>query len=260
MSLQWEGIHRVRAVVLPDGTDTDGRSVAVSRTALVTWRSDLQGVLFQAYVNGRFAGATQHPDQRQLVIRTPASFDAAAHVEVVAVQPTEVHLDFSGQCSGRMDDARVTLILLRSQRLPIGASIDIYQGCGEGAIDYRSPVNAEPIPVWPCPQDKAGFGMARFGEGDFGFDSAAAIGFGKGRFGRGEFGLDADTIEWISPVRPEGIYRFGVVVTDESGRTSPPGETGPVTITPSARPAASLSVASFEPEANHLTLRIADRD
>ncbi len=259
MSFQREGISNVRVVVLPDGIGADGPAAALSRTALLTWQSSLAGVLFQTYVNGRRAGATVHPRQRQMVIQTPASFEAAVHVEVVAVDPAEAHIDLGPELTAASPDRqRVTLTLLRSQHLSAGATINIYSDAGSGVIDYDAPLNASPIPVWPCRQDKAGFGMAAFGTGDFGLDSAAGVGFGKGCYGWGEFGMDADALEWVSPVLAAGTYRFGVVVIDDHGNVSPPSETLPVTITPPARPAAWLGIAAFDPQADRLTLTVSD--
>ena len=259
MSFQREGITNVRAVVLPDGMAAGGQFSALSRTALVTWRSNREGMLHQVYVNGRLAGATVHPRQRQMAIQTLASFEAAVRVEVIAVHSAEAHVDFADQLDGsRIDSGRVKLTLLRSQNLPVDASVDVYFDNGTGEIDYEEPLSASPVPIWPCWQDKAGFGMASFGAGDFGLDSAASIGFGKGCFGLGEFGMDADVIEWFSPILPAGQYRFGVVVTDRRGNESTASETATVTIVPPARPAASLDIAAFDPSANCLTLSISD--
>ena len=98
--------------------------------------------------------------------------------------------------------------------------------------------------------------MSRFGLSDFGWDSAAAVGFGKGCFGYGQCGLDADTITWTSPILPSGTYKFGVRVRDASGRQSTSSETGPITVTPAARPAEGLSVSSFDKQTNQLVLNV----
>ena len=66
-----EGIENVRVVVLPDAVAADGRGTAFSRTALVIWKSWLEDMLYQVYVNGRFAGVTVDPQQRQLIIQAP---------------------------------------------------------------------------------------------------------------------------------------------------------------------------------------------
>ncbi len=259
MSFLREGIDCVRVFPLPDGVAADGRSAAVSRAALVTWRSSHTDRLYQVYTDGRFAGATLDGQQRSLVIQVPSSFQAAVRIEVVAVEPEQAHVDFAAQLGEPAGgNGRVKLTLLRSQALPIGATIDIYTDNGAGQIDYGEPVNAVPLAVWPCTQDKAGFGMAEFGTGDFGYDSATAVGFGKGSFGRGQFGLDADTLEWVSPALPLGRYRFGVKVTDPHGNESLASETEPVTVVPPATPAAGLDIVAFDPATNQLTLRISD--
>ena len=257
MSFVREGIDHVRVLVLPDGVADDGRGAAVSRSALVTWRSCHSTMLHQIYINGLFAGTTIDVEQRRLVIQSPCSLESAVHVEVVAVEPTEADVDFAGQL-GRavVNDGRVRLTLLRSQTLPSGAAVNIYSDNGTGQIDYEEAVNVSPIAIWPCAQDKAGFGMAQFGAGDFGYDAAASIGFGKGVFGYAEFGLDADLIGWISPALPAGRYRFGARVTDAPGNESPASETDPITVVPAPKPAEELAVATFDLLANQLTLKV----
>lgn len=251
------GIENVRVFVLPDGVTAGGRCITVSRAALVTWHSSLEGLCHQAYVNGRFAGATLDAEQRRLVIQAPSSFQAAVRVEVVGVEPKDAHIDFSDKIERpAVGSGRVRLTILRSQSLPAAATANVYFDNGTGQIDYASPLNSTPIPIWPCPQDKAGFGLAQFGTGDFGYDAAAAVGLGKGSFGNGQFGLDADTVEWTSPALPLGRYRFGVRIVDAHGNESPASETEPVTVTPGAKPAAGLEIASFDPQTNQLTLRI----
>ncbi len=260
MSFLREGIDHVRVLPLPDGVAADGRSAAVSRAALVTWRSSHIDKLHQVYAGGRFAGATIDVEQRSLIIQAPSSFQSAAGVEVIAVEPEEAHVNFAAQIAGpAAGNGRVKLTLLRSQALPIDARINIYTDNGAGQIDHMEPVNALPLPVWPCARDKAGFGMAQFGTGDFGYDSAAAIGFGKGNFGRGLFGLDADTLEWVSPRLPLGRYRFGVKVIDAHGNESLASKTEPMAVVPAATPAAGLDITTFDPAINQLTLRISDQ-
>jgi hypothetical protein len=150
------------------------------------------------------------------------------------------------------------LTILRSQTLPAGATANVYFDHGAGPIDYTAPLNPVPIPVWACRQDKAGFGMAQFGTGDFGHDAAASVGFGQGRFGHGPFGLDADAIEWLSPPLPLGRYRFGIRITDARGNESPACETEAIPVVPVAKPATGLDIVSFAPQTHQLTLRILD--
>lgn len=146
--------------------------------------------------------------------------------------------------------------MLRSQNLPISATAQIYFDNGTGEIDYDNPLNDSPIRVWPARQDKAGFGMSRFGASDFGYDSAAAVGFGKGSFGNGQFGLDADTFEWVSAPMQAGVYKFALKITDEAGNESSGSETIQVTVTPAARPAEQVSISSFDKQTNQLVLSV----
>jgi len=257
MSFVREGIDRVRALVLPDGVADDGRGAAVSRSALVTWRSCHSAMLHQVYVNGRFAGVTIDAEQRRLVIPSPCSLESAVRVEVVAVEPAEADVDFACQLGQRVvSDGRVRLTLLRSQTLPAEATVNIYSDNGTGQIDYEDALNVSPIAIWACARDKVGFGMTQFGAGDFGYDAAASMGFGKGVFGRAEFGLDADLIEWTSPALPAGEYRFGAKVSDARGNEGPASETDPITVVPAPKPAEDLGVASFDPLTNQLTLKV----
>ena len=258
MSFLREGIENVRALALPDGIAADGRPAALSHAALIIWRSTLEGKLYQVYVNGMLAGTTVDATQRQLTVRTPASFESAVRVEIVAVCPQDAARDFGNELGRPTGGGHVKLTLLRNQNFPIAGALNIYCDTGTGVIDYAEPLNASPVPVWPCRQDKAGFGMAQFGEGDFGYESAAAVGFGKGSFGRGGFGLDADVIEWISPVLPLGTYRFGVTVRDTAGTESLAGETEPIAVIPAAKPAVGLGILEFNEHTSQLTLNISD--
>lgn len=250
-------IESVRAFELPSGIRADGRCAPTPRAALVKWRSSLQDMFYQVYVNGRFAGSTVDSEQRQMAVPIPTSLESPVHIEVVAVTAEQVDADFSIELQQpKADSGRVRIVLLRSQSLPIGATAQIYLDNTTGQINYDNPLTNSPIKVWPAWQDKAGFAMSGFGLGDFGYDSAAAVGFGKGSFGNGQFGLDADTIEWIGPPLQSGIYKFGVKIADEFGNQSSAVETAPITVTPAARPADELRVSSFDKQANQLLLVI----
>lgn len=255
-----EGIEDVRTVILPDTVSGQGRRAAFSQVALVRWRSSRQGDLYQVYVNGCLAGVTVDLVQRHLVVCAPSSFEAAVAVEVVAVAPHEAHIDFADEIAlSPRCTSRIRLVFLRNQTLPRAAMANVYFDNGTQNIDYATPINLAPIPVWPLWQDKAGFGTAQFGTGDFGYDAAAAVGHGKGAFGRGSFGLDADTVEWISPALSLGRYRFGVKILDEHSSEGLASETAAMTIVPGARPAAGLGIGTFDKQTNELTLRIEDR-
>jgi hypothetical protein len=258
MSFRREGIENVRAFTLPDGIAADGSCAAISSAVLVTWRSIWAGMLHQVYINGRFAGATVDAEQRQLVVQPPGSFQSAVCMEVVAVEPTDAQTDFADDLDPPPASGRVRLSILRSQTLPLGGTADVYFDNGSGQIDYGTPLNPSPIVIWPCFQDKAGFGTAQFGAGDFGYDSAACVGFGKGSFASGPFGMDADIMEWISPLLPLGRYRFGVKIRYSYGNESAASETAPIAVVPPAKPAAALSIAAFDPQTNQLTPRVSD--
>lgn len=257
MAITGEGIDAVRVFELPAGIWADGEGAAMSRAALVTWRSRLEGKFYQVYANGKFAGTTLDSQQREIVVQIPISFCSAVKIEVFAVGPEEAHIDFGSDITpGIVDSGRVKITMLREQGLPVGASAKIYGDSGQGQIDYDQPVNKLPIRIWAAWQDKAGFGMAGFGNGDFGFDGAAAVGFGKGNFGHGRFGFDADAVEWMSEVMPAWAYRFGVKVSDERGNEGDTSETSPVVVAPGARPADGLRVTSFDGQTGQLVLEV----
>jgi hypothetical protein len=257
MSLNSDGIDSVRVFDLPTGIRADGQFVKEPRLALVKWRSTRNDKLHQVYVNGRYAGTTLDSRQRQLLVPVPTSLESPVRIEVFAVEAEYADMDFSSELDRPpVDSGSVKITMLRSQNLPIDCAADIYFDNGTGQIDYDNPITDKPIRIWPAWQDKAGFGMSRFGLGDFGWDSTAAVGFGKGSFGHGQFGLDADTIEWTSPTLPSGTYKFGIKVKNAAGRQSTGSETEPITVTPVARPAEGLSVSSFNKQTNQLVLNI----
>jgi len=258
MGLVGEGIRLVRACELPGGIWADGGFFGAPRVALVEWSADA-GVgdkLFQVYVNGRYAGATADVDQRRMIVPLPASLETPVRVEVFAVEQDEAHRDFSDELDRWVGNGRVRLSLLRSQELPVRATAEVYFDNGTGTVDYDEPLNDEPIRIWPAWQDKAGHGMSRFGVGDFGYDGAAAVGFGRGCFGIAQFGLDADVIEWFSPALADGVYKFGVKVTDEKGNTGSGVEVGPVTVMRVARPVDELAISQFDESSGQLVLAI----
>lgn len=260
MALISDGIKSVRAIELPCGIRANGNYIGTPRAALVRWRSGLSDMLYQVYVNGQYAGATVDGQQREMIVWLPTSPQSPVRIEVFAITPQQAHIDFSSQIKKPpVDSGRVKISLLRSQNLPLGATAMVYFDDGTGEIDYRMPLSDLPIRIWPGWQDKAGFGMSRFGISDFGYDSAAAAGFGKGSFGNGQFGIDADTIEWTSPVLTAGVYKFAVKVIDDRGNAGSGSETKPITVTPAARPAEKLSISSFDKQTNQLVLQIKDR-
>ncbi len=257
MGLISEGIDKVRAFELAGGIGADGQTIDCPRAALVQWRSSWSDKFHQVYVNGQLAGATLDTDQLQLIVQVPSCGDSPVRIEVFAVEAKDVYEDFSSELSSSVyESGRVKIKLMRSQALPMDSTVQVYFDNGTGEIDYDNPLNDTPIQVWPVWQDKAGFGMSRFGVSDFGYDGAAAAGFGRGWFGYGEFGFDADTLEWVSELLEAGTYKFGIKVTDKKGNQSNSTETRQVTVIPAARPAEEVSVQSFDKQSNELILSI----
>ncbi len=257
MALVSSGIEKVRAFELPSGIWPDGSYTRCPRIALVKWHSRLSNMFYQVYVDGRYAGSTLDSQQRQMMVQIPTSLETAVRIEVFAVEAEQADSDFSSEIESSMGQCgRVKIDILRSQKVPLGATVQLYSDGGSGEIDYNSPLNDSPMKVWPAWQDKAGFGMARFDTSDFGFDGSAAVGFGKGVFARGYFGFDADVLEWTSPPLETGIYKFAAKVTDEEGSKSGASETGQLTVIPAARPAEGMSIASFDKQENQLVLSI----
>jgi hypothetical protein len=256
MALIKEGIEKVRAFELPGGIWGDGDSVAAPRQVLVEWNSCWGDKFYQVYVNGRYAGTTLDCDQRKMVVQTPISLESPVRIEVFATEACDASIDFSDEISQPAGQSgRVRINFLRRQDLPADSTAQIYFDNGGGEIDYDNPLTDRPIRIWPAWQDKAGFGMSRFGVGDFGYESAAAAGFGCGSFGRGLFGLDADTVEWVSPVLQAGKYKFAIKITDGRGNESN-SETGQITVAPAAKPAERLNVTSFDRQTNTLILGV----
>ena len=156
MSLITDGIEQVRAFQLPVGIWPDGGCFDCPRAALVRWRSNWTDKLYQVYVNGRLAAATVDIAQRQLVVHLPGSFSTAVRIEVFAVEPRFAHIDFGGELPQTTNSGRIKLRILKSQQLPLEATIQIYSDDGTGTVDYDKPVNVEPIRIWPSFYDKAG--------------------------------------------------------------------------------------------------------
>ncbi len=257
MGLIGSGIEKVRVFELPGGIREDGEAVAIPRTVLVRWKSSWDDKFYQVYVNGRYSGSTLESWQRQMVVQVPTSLESPVRIEVFAVDAEVVDTDFSEEVEFfSANSGRIKIIFLRGQNLPVFSTAQIYFDKGTGEIDYDNPLLNQPIQIWSAWQDKAGFGMSRFGASDFGYDSAAAVGFGKGVFGRGQFGLDADVIEWVSPFMQTGIYKFAVKVVDGAGNESGGSESCEVTVIPAARAAEHLKILSFDKQANQLVLSV----
>lgn len=149
MSLISNGINSIRAFALPGGIWADGCSVTLPRVAFVQWRSVLQEVYYQIYVNGRFAGTTVDTEQWQMIVPIPSSLRCAVRIEVFAVQTQDADMDFSDELDDSYSDSgRVKISMLRSHDLPSGATAQVYFDNGSGEIDYDNPLTDSPIYLW----------------------------------------------------------------------------------------------------------------
>jgi hypothetical protein len=257
MGLIRSGINGLMVFDLPAGVRGDGEANEGPRICLVKWRSEWKDKLYHVYVNGHFAGITSDSEQREMIVQVPSCYDGAARIEVFGVEVNEADVDFGNELEQSNDGSgRVRLMLLRSQRLPMGSRFEVYFDKGTGVIDYENPIGGKQI--WEDRRDKAGLGLARFGEGDFGYEWENGVGFGRGSFGLGEFGTDADVIEWASHSLETGTYKFSVKVIDARGNESEASETGEIAVIPAAEPARNLEVLSFDETENTLTLEIED--
>jgi len=251
------GIDKVTAFALPVGIAADGSFITEPLAVLVRWHSTNSDKFHQIYVNGEYAGSTIDTQQREMIVHFRSCFKRAGRIEVYAVEPEYAQRDFSDEAGMIKQMGRVRLCWPRSQNLPVGATGKIYSNNGAGDIDIDEPLTETAIRLWPCWQDKGGFGMSRFGRSDLGYDGSAATGFGRGSFGNGEFGFDADMVCWTSGALEKGRYKFAVKVTDAYGnKDEGENETEFVTVVPEPVPCEQVDVASFDKETNELILSI----
>jgi hypothetical protein len=251
MTVISEEISRVRAFALPAGVSRDGQASQLAGAAIVKWHSTYNDMLHQVYVNGKFAGATVEPVQRQIVVSIPLSQKTAVRVEVFAVEPRFADIDFSDVIDmGQTQAGRVEIGFPRTDDLPFNSNVDYYFDAGR--------LNERHIKIHPESADKGGFGLSCFGLSDLGYDGSAAIGFGKGNFGYGWFGFGADMLCWQSEQLQAGNYKFGVQITDNSGNEAQEMiETEQITVIPPARPAERLNIKSFNKQSGKLVLKMA---
>jgi hypothetical protein len=245
-----EGISKVRALALPAGVSCDGQANQLTGAAAVKWHSTYNDVLHQIYVNGRFAGVTVGPAQRQMAVPIPLSHKTAVRIEVFAVGAEYANTDFSDEIDSEQTQAgRVKIEFPRTDNLPLNGNVDYY-------LDTER-LNSRHIKIYPEFAAKGGFGLSSFGKSDFGYDGSAAIGFGKGNFGIGWFGFDADMFCWESEQLDTGNYKFGIKITDDSGNeVQEIVETETITVIPPAKPAERLTIESFDKQSGKLVFQV----
>ncbi len=229
-----DGISKVRAFALAGGA------------AVVKWHSEYSGNLYQVYVNGRFAGATVEPMQRQMTVPIPLSPKAAVRIEVFAVEQGFCDIDYFDR---QIQTGRAKIEFPRTDNLPMGGKADYY--LEENRLNNRG------VRIRPDFADKGGLGLSSFGNSDFGYDGSGAIGFGKGDFGLGWFGFDTDMLCWQSGQLQADRYKFDIKITDSSGNTADERETEQMTIIPPPTPAERLTIKYFDKQNGKLILQVA---
>jgi len=247
-------IKRVWAQVLPMGLLRGGDVVALPGLVLVGWEGGETENYFQVYVDGRWAGVTELPQQRMLLVEW--EHDHPSKLEVVWVTPKDRYTDFGRELSGIADTDGVHAVLLvpRVSDLPVASQLELYGNGGSGEIDYSEAIVTQP--VWANPLDKWGFGLEAFGEGDFGYSGTGAVGWGLGSFGVGEFGFDADELMLTTGALSAGEYQFAVRLVDEFGNWEE-GETELFTIGIDPVPEQpGLRIASYDDVNDELVLGI----
>lgn len=234
MSLVSEGISEVRAYRLTGGVWDDGEFIGEPGFVVVSWRSEWADKLYQVYVNGKYAGVTCDERQRRLAVSIGNSVSEPVRIEVFAVDTEDADTNHSGQIERCGYGSRVKLVFLCSQKLSADSKLLVFSNGGNGhyGIDYSESLNGEGDLIRRWWQDKSGFGMAVFGEGDFGYEASSSRGFGLGAFGPGEFGFEADIIEWTSGELAAGKYCFAFGIYDRSGNMSNMDMTDLITLSP----------------------------
>ena len=256
MGIISDGIKNVRVFMLSAGVGADGSGIEESLFVLVQWHSEYEDRLYEVYADGKLAGTTHGPDERQIVVPVCLSECEPVRIEIYAVYAGETQTDYSGQLGELPKNNRAEMNLAREISLPYEGIAEVYSNNGNGQIDYGEPVTKEKILLWPGWQDKTGFGLGSFSIGDFGFDGSGVAGFRKGEFGEGQFGFGAETIAWLSGELATGIYRFGVKVTDQFGNSGEPIESEEKIVIQQAIPAENVGVVSYDKASNELVLEV----
>lgn len=254
MTYSTDNIDHVSAIAFPAGQLRDGTMVPLPGLILLKWHSSATDRLFQAYVNGRLAGATVVPEQRMLLVQYDHTHTAA--IEIIAVTPNNRDKDYGPKLCGfkETDGCHVVLSWPRRGCLPLGSTAQVYWNGGSGDIDYGKPLATQAI--WPDIAEKWGWGLDAFGNGDFGYSGNGAPGWGRGSFGEGEFGFDADMLSFRSEPLGLGKYAFVVRLFDGAGNIDE-GGVAPVEIGVDPLPVApNVTIENYDDTHDKLVLDI----
>ena len=210
--------------------------------------------VIQCYVSGALA-AWAAPSQGSVEFVLTESL-ATELVLLLAVDVSEAERNYWDQACP-LDPACANRIRVQTPQLSLaympGDVWKVYRGdAGQSQADRLEHVQ----PFFPGGRRVGGYGI---GYGDaYGFDASGARGYGA-NFGRGEYGFDCDMLTWASEPMPPGVYPIAVVVADRHGNDSP-SWTSAVSLTSYARPAADLTVDSYDPSDGRLGLSFTESE
>jgi hypothetical protein len=247
-------LSAVAATVFAGGRGGGDAAAGLPGLILVSWRSESRDKLFQAYVNGKWAGATVLPEQRALLVEAEAATPAV--IELAAVDGESRDTDYAAEVCGPLSSAGCRAVLRWPRRgsLPRGSVAEVFGDGGTGVIDYSVVLGQQA--VWPDGMEKWGWGLEGCDEGDFGYSGSGAPGWGGGSFGEGEFGFDAEMGCFVSVLPAAGRYRIAVRLRDAAGNVqADAAATATVTADPLPE-AARLAIESYEEAEDRLVLRI----
>lgn len=202
--------------------------------------------VIQCYVSGALVSwAVPRQGSVEFVLAESSASDL---VLLLAVDASEAEMNYWDEAFD-LDAAGANRIRVQTPRLSLaympGDVWKVYRGdAGQSQADRLEHVQ----PFFPGGRGAGGYGIG-YG-GAYGFDAAGARGYGA-NFGRGEYGFDCDMLAWTSEPMPPGTYPIVVVVADRHGNDSP-SWTSEVTLTSYARPAADLTVDSYDPSDGRL--------
>lgn len=201
----------------------------------------------QAYVAGRLA-AWSTPEGGEVEFTLPA-LDSGELVLLLAVDPADAETNYWQELTAAQCPSRIRA---RTPQTLAPYRIDdrwlVYLG-SPGEVQATRLVHSQL--VYDDGERAGGFG-AVFGSGGLGWDAPHSPGLGL-HFGSGEFGFDCDMLAWISPPLPRGQYPLRVVIEDACGNVAAAWEST-VTVASPPQPPSDLTVDSYDPQTDTLTL------
>lgn len=254
MGYYTEAIDKVRASSFAMGIGSNGEPLAIPGLIALSWESTDSARLFQAYVNGIFAGVTSHPEQRRLLVQCDPAYPAS--IEIIAVDTIDRETDFSSRLTGfsYAGGSRVEITYPRHGELGLGSQLELFWDAGTGSIDYDSEALMQRS-VWASIFEKWGWGLDTFGQGDFGYSGTGAPGWGLGALGKGEFGFDAEQIVLQTESLEQGCYNFGLKIVDQMSNAESEAVEIEVAVDPLPK-AKQLRLDSYDATTNQLILEV----